>query len=68
VRDVSLATARDLAATARQVLLEKRDPLDEKHAAKAQPRREQLITLRAAAEAYIAAHRAGWRNPKHADQ
>ena len=67
-QDVGLAKARDAAAAARQVLLERRDPLDEKHALQAQQKGERLVTFRHAAETYIAANRAGWRNPKHAGQ
>ncbi len=95
--DVSLLKARKAADAARLVVLDKRDPLDERRARDAatkglrmvtltstfwpttkcaadkvaQPparHRELLMTFQTAAETYIAAHRAGWRNPKHADQ
>src|SRR5271166_1638018 len=50
------------------------DPLTEKAAAaaraaaEAQDRRARLVTFKAAAESYIAAHEAGWRNTVHKRQ
>lgn len=66
--DITLLKAREAADAARLVVLDKRDPLDERRARDAATRGELLMTFQAAAETYIAAHRAGWRNPKHADQ
>jgi integrase len=68
--DVSLAEARERAAECRQLRKQGIDPIESRRAAKA----ERLVTAAKAktfdqaAEAYIAAHRAGWRNPKHAAQ
>jgi hypothetical protein len=67
---VGLTEARERARAARLLLLDSIDPLD----AKADQRdREKLeaakaVTFRACAERYVAAHRAGWRNAKHAGQ
>ena len=61
VRDVSLAKARDLAATARQAVAEGRDPLQARQAVAVQ-------TFGECADAYIEAMRPGWRNAKHAAQ
>jgi hypothetical protein len=68
---VSLAVAREKAAECRSVI--KRDHIDPVAARKAQRDRARLdaaktITFRQCAEAYIAAHSAGWRNPKHRAQ
>jgi integrase len=67
---ISLGEAREKARDARKLILMGLDPLD----AKTQQRNAQrldaakAITFRACAERYIADHRAGWRNAKHADQ
>ena len=66
--DVSLLQARTRAEAARAVLLEQRDPLDERRALQEERQAERLVTFKHAAEVYIAAHRAGWRAPKHAEQ
>lgn len=61
---ITLAQARE---QARALLLEfraGRNPLAER----AEQRRNAQWTFEKVAEAYIAAHRAGWKNPKHADQ
>lgn len=67
---VSLAEARDLAIDAKRALLAGKDPIEARkedrqaaklHAAKA-------ITFKEAAEKYIEAHKAGWKNAKHAGQ
>lgn len=67
---VTLAQAREKARAARQHLLDRVDPIE--------ARREQWgrkladeakkIMFKEAAERFIAAHKAGWRNPKHAEQ
>lgn len=67
---VSLAEARERARECRLLLLDGKDPLDQKRAGQL---REQLeaakaITFDQCAEAYIKAHRAGWKNAKHASQ
>lgn len=66
---VSLASAREKAAQAREALAAGRNPLDEKPAVQApSPRRSGPPTFRAAARAYIANRQATWSNPKHAAQ
>jgi integrase len=62
-RQVSLAEARDAAAEARKLLRSGLDPIDQRKTQSA-----PTVTFRQAAEAYIASHRAGWRNPKHSAQ
>lgn len=68
--DVSLAEAREKAADMRKLTRQGIDPLAER-------RKEQnviraaiakTITFDAAAEKFIDAHKAGWKNPKHVDQ
>jgi integrase len=68
--DFSLAEARDRARKARQTLRDEVDPLEAKRAKRAERKIEaaKAITFRQAAEKYIEAHRAGWRNAKHAGQ
>lgn len=67
---LSLADARERARKARQALLDGIDPIDMRTDAKLAAKAEaaKRITFKDAAEKYIAAHRAGWKNPKHADQ
>jgi integrase len=69
-KDVTLAEARDLAAKARRVVRDGRDPIAERDVARLQKKLEaaKAITFKDCAERYIAAHAAGWRNPKHASQ
>lgn len=68
--DISLADARERAAAARRLLIDGRDPIEERDRARAATRLEaaRAVTFRDAAERYIAAHRAGWKNAKHAAQ
>jgi integrase len=61
--DISLAEARDKAMVQRKLRLDGLDPINVRQAA-----RVKAMTFEACAEAYIASHRAGWRNPKHAAQ
>src|SRR5579885_113033 len=61
---VSLAAARERAETQRRARIDGRDPLAERRGA----RLAAAMTFKQCAEAYIASHRAGWRNPKHAAQ
>lgn len=70
LRDVSLAHARAKAADCRKVLLDDRDPLDERRAARteAQLADARAMTFRQCAEAYMAAHEATWKNAKHRQQ
>lgn len=67
---VSLAEARDRAAGVRKLKVEGEDPIDLRRQAKAAKRAEaaRAVTFKAAAERYIAAHKAGWKNPVHAAQ
>jgi integrase len=67
---VTLAKARDKATDARNSILDGIDPIE---ARKAGRRSEALaaasaLTFKDCAEKYIAAHKTGWRNAKHADQ
>jgi integrase len=68
--DVTLAGAREAARIARDKIRNGVDPIAERKAAqialRANPGKE--MTFKAAALAYIAAHEAGWRNAKHAQQ
>jgi integrase len=70
VKDVSLAEARDRAAEARRLRGQAIDPIEARRAKQAQARVEaaKTITFKKAAEGYIDAHKAGWRNPKHRQQ
>lgn len=67
---VSLAEAREKAAACRSMRLNGLDPIDERRN-KAQAEKAeaaQVVTFEQCAEAYIAEHRAGWKNGKHAEQ
>jgi integrase len=67
---MSLADARDRAAECRRLLNDGVDPLEAKRATRTQAALDaaKALTFSKAAENYIAAHRAGWRNAKHAAQ
>ena len=67
---ITLADARERARAARQELQEGRDPIRARKAAREQAALgvAQATTFRECAESYIAAHKAGWRNEKHAAQ
>ena len=66
---VTLAEAREMARQCRRMRLDGVDPIaarrEKREAAKAAT---AVLTFRQCAEAYIAANRSGWRNPKHAAQ
>ena len=64
---VTLAEAREKAADARKQVKAGIDPLDEKEAEVTAVKARQT-TFRDVAKDYIADHRAGWRNTKHAQQ
>jgi integrase len=68
--DVSLAEARDLAIDSRRVVRQGGDPIEVRRAIrkKVQLDAATAMTFKACAEMYIASHRAGWRNTKHAAQ
>jgi integrase len=61
---VTLAKARQKAASARELLADGKDPIEAKHAQRAAP----AMTFTNAAAEYIAAHRSGWRSASHATQ
>jgi integrase len=67
---VSLAEARVKARECRQLLLSGVDPIETRKAKRvgALLAAAKTLTFRECAEAYIAAHQAGWRNAKHAAQ
>ena len=68
--DVTLAEARELAREARSGLTRGIDPIEQRQSERAQRDTEasNRITFAAAAAKYIASHRSGWKNPKHAQQ
>ena len=65
-----LKEARARALDARRKRHDGIDPIEARRAERAQQRLDaaKAITFKQCAEAYIAAHRAGWRNAKHAEQ
>jgi integrase len=67
---LSLTEARDKARILRQQLLDDINPLEARRQARAARRvaAATAVTFQQCAEQYIAAHRAGWRNVKHAEQ
>lgn len=67
---VSLAMARQKAEAARRLLQDGVDPIDEKQDRLAYKRVQaaRAMTFKQCALAYIAAHEASWRNPKHRQQ
>ncbi len=69
-RDASLAEARTKASDARRQLADGKDPLAarEGHRAREKLQRAGSISFSECAKKYIAAHKAGWRNEKHAEQ
>jgi integrase len=70
VRDRTLAEAREKAAQYRKFLLDGIDPHEVRGAEKLQRALDEAKTFlfKACAESYIKAHRAGWKNEKHAEQ
>jgi integrase len=69
-RDVSLAEARTKASDARRQIAGAIDPLAAREGRKAQEKLQKAGTVSFAecAKKFIASHRAGWRNEKHAEQ
>jgi integrase len=65
---VSLADARQKAMEARETLARGEDPIDARKAAEIAGKPKPFLTFDEAAERYIAAHEAAWRNPKHRQQ
>jgi len=70
VGDVSLAEARETAIDLRRKIQRGFDPLEERRLEVERTRLEagNAQTFKDCAEAYIAAHKVGWRNAKHAAQ
>jgi integrase len=70
VHTVSLAEARQKALEGRKARLEGRDPIADRRALRAAAKLDaaKAMSFEACAERYIAAHKAGWKNPKHAAQ
>jgi hypothetical protein len=68
--DVGLAEARERAAAARRMRRDGVDPIEARREKRAQESTAAAaaMTFRQCAAAYITAHRAGWRNVKHAGQ
>ena len=67
---VSLSEAREEARKAGKLLKGKKDPIDEKEAAKCQKRVEESrsVIFRKAAQAHIETKKKGWKNAKHLQQ
>jgi len=65
-----LSEARALAHDARRLRHQGIDPIEARRAAREEDRLDaaKAVTFKQCAERYIASHRAGWRNPKHAEQ
>ncbi|WP_152047822.1 tyrosine-type recombinase/integrase, partial [Aureimonas psammosilenae] len=70
VHTVTLAMARDKALECRRTLMAGSDPIDTRQAADQERRLAELkgMTFKTAAEKYIAANKAGWKNAKHSAQ
>nr|WP_281720486.1 site-specific integrase [Nitrosomonas nitrosa] len=69
--EVSLARAREKARDARRLIKDERqNPLEVRRTAEAAEaaKEAKLVTFEEAAKAYIASHKAGWKNAKHASQ
>jgi hypothetical protein len=67
---IGLAVARERAAEARRQLIDGTDPIEAKRARRDAARLDaaKAMSFDQCAAAYIAAHRAGWRNARHAEQ
>lgn len=67
---ITLADARQKAATARSLLIDGVDPIEARRARTAAlaVERARALTFKECAEGYIEANKPGWKNPKHADQ
>jgi integrase len=68
--EVTLAAARDRARQARDLVRQGIDPIERQQAAQSALRAAAaaVVNFREASERYIAAHEAGWKNAKHAQQ
>jgi integrase len=67
---VGLAEARERATGCRRLRLDGIDPIELRRAKRLQVKLDdaKALTFRQCGEAYIKAHNAGWKNPKHAKQ
>ncbi|MCX7365786.1 MAG: integrase arm-type DNA-binding domain-containing protein [Alphaproteobacteria bacterium] len=65
---IGTAAARETVLDCRRRLAASRDPLEERRTAVREANRPAAKTFNALAIEYIAAHKAGWRNPKSAAQ
>lgn len=67
---ITLAEARDKALACRKLVLEGVDPIEHRKASRLTQiaAAARVLTFKQCAEAYIEAHRAGWKSTKHADQ
>ena len=67
---IGLAEARQKAQGCRKARLDGRDPIEMRRAERMGARLEaaKAVTFKDCADLYIASHKAGWRNPKHAAQ
>ncbi|MCF8151653.1 MAG: tyrosine-type recombinase/integrase [Burkholderiaceae bacterium] len=70
IRDVSLPEARDRAGACRKLLLDGKDPIDERKALRQTEayERAKAITFAECTAAYIEAHKSAWTNAKHESQ
>ena len=68
--EVNLNEARQKALEARKLKVEGNDPIEARRLERAAKRlaAAKAMTFKECAEAYIASHREGWQNPKHAAQ
>ena len=68
--DVTLTKARSAAQASRDLIRQGKDPLQAKAEAREAARVEaaKAITFEEFAKQYVATHKPGWRNPKHAQQ
>jgi integrase len=68
--DIGLAAARERAREARRLILDGADPIEARRERRSKAKLEAArgITFKDAADQYIAAHKAGWRNPTHRGQ
>jgi integrase len=67
---VGLAEAREKARQCRHLRLDGNDPIEVRKATRTQAKLDaaKAMTFAQCAERYIASHKAGWKNPKHAAQ
>lgn len=68
--EVTLATARDRARDARDLVRRGIDPIEAGRAARSalKAQAQAMVTFKEAAEAFIASQESSWRNPKHRAQ